>query len=146
MKKATLATLAFLMCSVHAMATNEDLTALQDDFDNCNAAASTTLASKQCNNEAYDKADAVLNVTYKSITAKLTAPDADAYEKQDNAETLRRLKAAQIAWINLRDIQCELEGTAMLGGTGEGVVIGACLYMQTVERVRDLRKLFEEQP
>lgn len=87
-----------------------------------------------CNMTYYDAADAILNARYKDITKQL--------KKDGDTETQKRLVAAQRAWIAFRDSECQLQGTSMLGGTGENVIITGCLTGKVIERVKDLDQLF----
>jgi uncharacterized protein YecT (DUF1311 family) len=129
-----------LLASLPAQA--GELEDIKSNYESCHAAANSTVESKNCNGDAYEKADAVLNDIYSGIVADLTRSNADEFEQRDNAEKLKRLKAAQRAWIAYRDTQCPLEGVSALGGTGEGVFIGDCYYRMTSDRSYELRKLF----
>lgn len=108
----------------------------------CLAGAGSNVEMKACSWQAYQDADGVLNRAYKAIVADLAAPKGDDVLDRDDAETLRRLKAAQRAWIAYRDGQCLLESAEMLGGTGEGLVESDCLGRLTIERVRALEDQF----
>ena len=80
--------------------------------------------------------DARLNSVYQTWTDALRHPKPD--EAKDDAEILRRLVAAERAWIDFRDKDCNLQSTSMLGGTGEPVGYGDCLFSMTKARVRAL--------
>ena len=60
--------------------------------------------------------DARLNSVYQAWTEALRHPKSD--EAKDDAEILKRLVAAERAWIDFRDKDCNLQSTSMLGGTG----------------------------
>ena len=80
--------------------------------------------------------DARLNSIYQAWIEALRHPKPD--EAKDNAEILKRLVAAERAWIDFRDKDCNLQSTSMLGGTGEPIAYGACLYSMTKARVKTL--------
>lgn len=86
-----------------------------------------------CNSVAQVFADARLNSVYQAWSEALKHPKAD--EAKDDAEILKRLVAAERAWIDFRDKDCNLQSTSMLGGTGEPNVYGDCLYAMTKARV-----------
>ena len=80
--------------------------------------------------------DARLNSVYQAWTEALRNPKPD--EAEDDAEILKRLVAAERAWIDFRDRDCNLQSTSMLGGTGEPIAYGDCLYSMTKARVKAL--------
>lgn len=94
----------------------------------------STAGMNGCNAEAYDGADAILNAQYQGLQKIL----------KGEIETLARLKKAQRAWIAFRDAECQLQGTSMLGGSGEGTIISGCLASKTVDRVKEIEELFGE--
>ena len=94
------------------------------------------MGMQQCTDSAYQAADKVLNHTYQTLSKDWVAgTDADAQERK------KRLVNAQRAWVAFRDAECSLQGTAMLGGSGEGLVVLNCLYSQTTQRVKQLEDL-----
>ncbi len=80
--------------------------------------------------------DARLNNVYQAWAESLRHPKPD--EAKDDAEILKRLVAAERAWIDFRDKDCSLQSTSMLGGTGEPIAYGNCLYSMTKARVKAL--------
>ena len=90
-----------------------------------------------CNEQAKNAADLILNRIYDDWVEHLKHPAKDAVS--DSAETLKRLIASERAWIPYRDTSCNLESISMLGGTGETNVYGHCLYVKTKQRVLDLQ-------
>lgn len=89
-----------------------------------------------CTSVAQSAADARLNGVYQAWTEALNHPRPD--DAKDAAEILKRLVAAERAWIDFRDKDCSLQSTAMLGGTGEPVGYGDCVYAMTKARVMAL--------
>jgi uncharacterized protein YecT (DUF1311 family) len=80
--------------------------------------------------------DARLNNVYLAWTEALKHPKPD--DAKDDAEILKRLVAAERAWIVFRDADCDLQSTSALGGTEEPVVFGKCRYTMTKARVTAL--------
>ena len=89
-----------------------------------------------CTSVAQIVADARLNSIYQAWTEALNHPGPDA--AKDDAEILKRLVAAERAWIDFRDKDCGLQSTSMLGGTGEPVAYGDCVYAMTKARAMAL--------
>ena len=86
-----------------------------------------------CTSVAQKIADARLNAVYGSWTNALKHPAPD--DAKDDAEVLKRLVAAERAWFDFRDKDCELQSTSALGGTGEAGAFGDCRYSLTKARV-----------
>ena len=103
----------------------------------CMDKAQSNVDMKECSGNAYRAADKVLNQVYAQTVAGLKVPDLF----QSNKEILRRLIASEKAWISFRDADCDLQGTSMLGGTGESLVISECYVEKTISRVKDLSAL-----
>lgn len=84
-----------------------------------------------------------LNTVYQALRTRLQSQQksADADERKDADEIETRLVKAQRAWITFRDADCDLEGTQMLNGTGEGPIIHGCRMRHTEERVKFLKNL-----
>jgi len=119
-------------------AENSRLERIEREYTACHADEEnqSTAGMNGCNNEAYDKADRLLNEIYRNKVASLKR-DNDA----DSREILKRLQAAQRAWITSRDADCQLSGTSMLGGSGEGTIITGCHYSETAKRVKFLEEV-----
>ena len=102
----------------------------------CVSRDSSNIHIMACTSIAQIFADARLNSVYQAWTEALkhTKPD----EAKDDAEILKRLVAAERAWIAFRDADCSLQSTSMLGGTGEPSAYGDCVYAMTKARVKAL--------
>ncbi len=104
----------------------------------------SNLGMKQCAGDADADADKLLNETYGAAVAALKRPqDGGDRDGGDARETLRRLVASERAWIAYRDAECAFEGTSMLGGTGEELVIVECHTMMTVARVKAIGSVLD---
>ena len=106
-------------------------------FEKCAENAASTYDMNTCASKSYKAADAELNRVYQGITAEIKKTSTD-----DSKETLSRLVKSERAWVLYRDTECSLQGVEMLGGSGEGPVVGNCLVDQTVKRVKDLQNIF----
>ena len=81
----------------------------------------------QCAYAEFEAADAELNKAYKQLRAAIE-PD------HENA-----LRAAQRAWVTLRDAECEFESMGWEGGSGRAMIQSACLKRMTEERSARLK-------
>jgi uncharacterized protein YecT (DUF1311 family) len=129
--------LAFLGTSAYAA----DINQIEKTFKECSDKAGSTMEMNICNNEAYSDADTELNAVYGYIRGGLESALKKDPKDEYSKETLRRLVAAQRSWITFRDADCSYAGTTMLGGSGEGVMIGGCLATMTIDRVKRLNDL-----
>ncbi len=133
----------FLICLFAALACGPMLAQSPPEFavadaklKACVARDSSNMHIMACNSVAQAFADARLNSVYQAWSEALKHPKPD--EAKDDAEILTRLVAAERAWIDFRDKDCNLQSTSMLGGTGESNVYGDCLYAMTKARVQAL--------
>ncbi len=141
MRRALVILLALLAAATPVRAdVAADLAAIETRQKACLDKTSTDMGMKQCSGDADADADTLLNKTYAAAVARLkTAKDGG----DDAKETLRRLMASERAWIAYRDAECDFEGTSMLGGTGEGLVIVDCQYMMTAARVKAIGSVLD---
>jgi len=111
--------------------------AVEAQYNKCMDDAMSTADYNQCIDTAYSAADAELNSVYNKIKSSYSKE-----KDEDSKETLRRLKASERAWITFRDANCTLAGVQMLGGSGEGPMIGGCQVTTTISRVKELNSIF----
>ena len=102
----------------------------------CVARDSSNMHIMACTSVAQGFADSRLNSVYQAWIEALKHPKPE--EARDDAEILKRLVAAERSWIDFKDKDCSLQGTSMLGGTGEPLVAGDCIYAMTKARVEAL--------
>ncbi len=121
---------------------DEKLSRISLESDNCFEKAVSTLDMNQCGGIKLREADSLLNQVYQ---ARVSSLKAQAVEEKDGdelskigEETLKRLRAAQKAWIVFRDADCLLQGAEMLHGSGEGTIISGCLADKTFKRVKEI--------
>ena len=110
---------------------------------------SSTAGMKECQYLAYQQYDALLNRTYQSVVAKLKAQipldrKMGISDNMSSVEVLRRLQDSSVAWIAYKQKNCSFEGVSMLGGTGEGLVVGGCLNDETKNRTLTIDRLAGE--
>ncbi len=127
---------ALLLVPVCALAdAKADLARIDAALDKCVNADSSNAGMKQCTWVAYRDADKLLNSVYQRASKSWIGDDSSAPERK------KRLVAAQRAWVAFRDADCSLQATEMLGGTGEGLVEGGCLYKATADRAKQIEEL-----
>jgi uncharacterized protein YecT (DUF1311 family) len=82
----------------------------------------------RCATEEYQRADAVLNGLYKQAQQRL----------KDDGDQMKRLVAAERAWIAFRDLEYKFVSAPSSGSAGE-MVLANCLSSQTSKRSADLK-------
>jgi len=86
----------------------------------------------RCAVEEYKKADEDLNRVYQQTMAKLSE------------EHKLKLKAAQLAWIQFRDADCDCEAFTYEGGSMQPLIKFTCLASSTKARIQNLKSLAED--
>lgn len=84
----------------------------------------------QCAGDRFQQADAALNTSYKTIMARLRAPDL--------AATRKALVTAQRAWIGFRDAECGFRAAGVSGGSIYPMIFTECRTDLTLDRVKAL--------
>lgn len=98
-----------------------------------------------CAAQEFEKADAALNVQWKSTVAGMKTRDAEwDFSHDDRPGYFDTLLAAQRAWLAYRDTQCASEGYWARGGSLESLLVSTCKTRLTVERTQQLRFLIEQ--
>ena len=110
-----------------------ELSVISDTFAKCKENAVTTSDRNSCADVAYAAAKAQLNKIYGKIVASLQ-PSRQA----NDAEIFKRINRSQRTWSNYCEAQCQFIGSAMLGSSSEGPLIGDCLVSMTLQRARVL--------
>lgn len=143
MKAVPVLTLALAIAPCVALATTtSDLAAVDARLKTCIDRDSSNMGMTTCTGEAYEAADKVLNRVYNAAVANLKKPSGDADETRTGQERLRRVIASERAWIGYRDADCAMQGTDMLGGSGESLVIIDCRFSMTKARAVALDDFF----
>ncbi|MBD2437488.1 lysozyme inhibitor LprI family protein [Nostoc sp. FACHB-110] len=92
---------------------------------NCNN-AQTQSEINICAQLSYQDADKKLNQAYKKLLPKLSK------------SRQQKLLAAQVAWIQFRDANCEFERSQYEGGTIAPAIYSGCLEEVTKQRTQQL--------
>ena len=94
---------------------------------------------KACVARAADRADQLLNDSYKKLQ---DAVRADAKDMGQSPEVqLGYLKDAQKQWIAYRDASCTFEDSLAFGGTSIGGNYSSCLCAFSYERINDFERI-----
>lgn len=94
---------------------------------------------KACVVRAADRADQLLNDSYKKLQ---DAVRADAKDMSQSPEVqLGYLKDAQKQWIAYRDASCTFEDSLAFGGTSIGGNYSSCLCALSYERINDFERI-----
>ena len=137
MKRVMIAACAVLACAPAWAERPADFSVVDANLKACLAKNGSTPGVDNCNAVATAAADRRLNDVYAGLVNALKHP-AGPDDARDDPEVLKRLIAAERAWIAFRDADCSYQSAFMLGGTGETNAYGACLYEQTKARVKAL--------
>jgi uncharacterized protein YecT (DUF1311 family) len=89
----------------------------------------TTAGMKICTNREVEVWDAQLNAEYQELLGVLQGKSAE------------KIRAAQRAWIEMRDGDCTLPYETFEGGTIAGVIAGNCMLDHTATRALQLHDL-----
>jgi uncharacterized protein YecT (DUF1311 family) len=101
--------------------------------------AMTQAEMTQCANLDWLKADAELNMVYRSAIEKMT--EMDAYLPEGLQGAVETLREAQRTWIPYRDKACDAYGFLARGGTMEPMLVYGCRADLTRDRIDELRQL-----
>jgi uncharacterized protein YecT (DUF1311 family) len=87
----------------------------------------------------FERADAGLNVVWRSALASARDQDKEAAFQPDGKSAEGKLREAQRAWLIFRDAHCTVESYEARGGTMEPMLYEGCRAQVTRERTRQLR-------
>jgi uncharacterized protein YecT (DUF1311 family) len=136
-KQIVIAAVAILVVVPARAQAPADFSAIDAKLDACSASNPNNPGVSNCTMAATAAADKRLNDVYAGLVNALKHPKGPD-DARDDPEILKRLIAAERAWVAFRDAECSYQSTVALGGTGEGYANAACLYMQTKARVTAL--------
>jgi uncharacterized protein YecT (DUF1311 family) len=111
--------------------------------------AQTQQEMNQCSGEQYRKADARLNTLYAKLIGLMEKDIAaakqenDAEEKNYNEAAIQKLRAAEKAWIQYRDLHCDAARYQIGGGSMSPMVWADCMASTTEHRIEDLKNAYE---
>ncbi len=101
--------------------------------------AMTQFDMNVCSQRDYEKADEALNAQWAK-TKKVMA-EWDAELDAENKGAVEALLAAQRAWIQYRDNQCNAVGYSVWGGSMYPTIVASCLEDLTRKRTKELEEL-----
>ena len=112
----------------HNRDVKEELTQLSIRHSQCqnNNTGSTTEVTS-CQSTYYNALDKVLNREYQLIMN-------GEYE----VEIKNRFRQSQRDWLKFRESNCSWQGTQMLGGTGETIILGSCYNSMLKDRIYEI--------
>jgi len=112
--------------------------------------AQSQMELNQCAGEQYKKADARLNTIYRNVLNMMEKDLADAKDHKDTDQVryeqaaIDKLKAAEKAWIQYRDLHCEAARHQYEGGSMNPMVWGFCMEQVSLDRIEELKSAYEE--
>lgn len=95
-------------------------------YDDAHLATLPQQPLNRCALYRYQQADAELNRIWQELESSYGA--------------MSQLREAQRVWIQFRDLACEAEADAVLGGSLYPMVHSGCMERQTLRRIEDLRQ------
>jgi uncharacterized protein YecT (DUF1311 family) len=104
----------------------------------------------QCAGEQYHKADARLNSIYRKALETMLKDLSDAQDHKDpdlinySQQAIEKLKAAERAWIQYRDLHCEAARHQFEGGSMSPMIWGFCMAQTTLDRIDELKSAYED--
>jgi uncharacterized protein YecT (DUF1311 family) len=105
----------------------------------CEKSTDSNPAFKACLARAADKADQLLNDSYKKLLDAIRKAGKDM--GQDSKLQVDDLKDAQKNWIAYRDDNCTFEDSLAFGGTAQGGNYSACLCALSYARIDDFERI-----
>jgi uncharacterized protein YecT (DUF1311 family) len=106
----------------------------------CADSTHSTPEYKACVARAADKADQLLNESYKKLQDAAVSADAKDMRQSPDVQ-LGYLKDAQKQWIASRDSACTFEDSLAFGGTSIGSNYSSCLCALSYERINDFERI-----
>lgn len=102
----------------------------------------TTLGTTECHLREHRAWDVLLNEAYARVAGHAQAMDQQA-RRPEFAQYEQSLRAAQRAWITLRDADCALAYARFGDGSMRHIAHTACLSQMTADRTLFLLRLLE---
>jgi len=102
----------------------------------------------QCSGEQYSKADARLNSLYTKLTSLLEKdaatdrPKRKTGGKEQRQTAIQKLRAAERAWIQYRDLHCDAARDQFEGGSMSPMVWTDCMTKITDHRIDELKDAY----
>ena len=100
----------------------------------------TEIDMSECTTERYKSLDKELNVVYRAKMLEL-----DSIKIHSDGANVKPvsyyLKMSQLAWIKMRDADCDLETYESMGGTGYDSIYHNCLADKTRDRINKIKAM-----
>jgi uncharacterized protein YecT (DUF1311 family) len=100
-----------------------------------------------CYGKEYMKADARLNRVYHKamdyLQTSLAQSGTDQALQKQSQTAIDDLKAAELAWIKYRDLQCEAASQQYQGGTMWSMIHSMCMTTTTRHRIIEIKQAYE---
>ncbi len=107
----------------------------------------TQMEMNICSGDEAEKADKRLNLVYRKameyLQQDLAQAGTDQSQKKWVQQSIDDLKAAEIAWIKYRDLQCEAAAQRYEGGSIRPLIKNNCMSMATEHRVEEIKAAYE---
>ena len=107
------------------------------------------MESNQCYAAQFQKADAHLNTVYKKLIVSMESELATARKGSDpdyiaySEKQMQKLKAAELAWINYRDLHCAAAKHQTEPGTISPMRWSICMTTVTNHRIEEIKDAYE---
>jgi uncharacterized protein YecT (DUF1311 family) len=98
------------------------------------AQANSQFELNECTGKQYHKADTRLNSLYARIGTDL--------QKDQDKSALDKLRAAERAWIQYRDLHCDAARNQFAGGSIAPTIWATCMTMVTEHRIEELQDAY----
>jgi uncharacterized protein YecT (DUF1311 family) len=111
--------------------------------------AKTQQEMNQCSGEEYRKANSQLNGLYSKLVASMQKEIVAAQHKNDasqekyNTTALEKLRSAERAWIQYRDLHCDAARHLTEGGSVSPLVWANCMTEATRHRIEELKNTYK---
>ena len=128
----TVVLLAFALC-VSAQSSKKEVEGTPQKGP-CDSAM-TQLDLDQCYGEQFRRADAHLNKVYASLLKQM--------QSQKSETAMQKLKTAEKAWLQYRDLHCEAARYEYEGGSMSPMVWAQCMAMTTEHRIDEIKAAYE---
>ena len=121
-----------------------------DDPQHACDAAMSQMDLNQCAGEQYHKADVRLNAVYRKTLEIMQRDLGNAQAERDpqlvkyNQQAIEKIKAAERAWIQYRDLHCDAASQQYEGGSMRPMIWGFCMAETTLDRIKELKSAYED--
>jgi len=111
--------------------------------------AQSQIDLNQCSGEQYHLADDRLNAVYRKALDFLQKDVSDAQTRKDveeekyNQIAIEKLKKAERAWIQYRDLHCDAARHQVGAGSMAPMVWAFCMAGTTLHRIEELKDAYE---